>query len=135
MNQNQIIKQDADKLPLSQCAPELIEAMAIVRQYGLKKYPADSWKEVNPKRYLDALYRHLLEVIKADDLYKKDEESGLLHLQHMACNLGFMLALQPKQKGVTVRPILSQQEEDEEICRQMDYQDRINQYNKENGND
>ena len=43
---------------------------------------------MEPKRYVDALYRHLLAYIEGNEV---DEESGLSHLAHMACNISFLL--------------------------------------------
>lgn len=63
--------------------------VAEVRMYGTEKYgDSENWRKVEPKRYVDALYRHLLAYIEGNEV---DEESGLSHLAHMACNLSFLL--------------------------------------------
>ena len=86
---NQSAKADKGKLELSLVNPELVKAVAEVRMYGTEKYgDSENWRKVEPKRYVDALYRHLLAYIGGSEV---DEESGLSHLSHMACNLSFLL--------------------------------------------
>jgi len=48
------------------------------------KYPPHSWKQVDPRLYVDALLRHSY---RWGD---NDEESGLPHLYHFICNLAFL---------------------------------------------
>lgn len=64
-----------------------------VREYGHAKYgdQADHWDQVEAKRYHQAMLRHVLACW--NDPYSVDPESGLLHLEHIACNVAFMLAL------------------------------------------
>ena len=63
-----------------------------MREYGNKKYhDPDNWKTVEKERYIDAMYRHLLEYI--NDNKAIDEESGLPHLWHIACNVAFLCEL------------------------------------------
>ena len=86
---DQSAKADKGKLELSLVNPELVKAVAEVRMYGTKKYgDSENWRKVEPKRYVDALYRHLLAYIEGNEV---DEESGLSHLAHMACNISFLL--------------------------------------------
>lgn len=86
---DQSAKADKGKLELSLVNPELVKAVAEVRMYGTEKYgDSENWRKVEPKRYVDALYRHLLAYIEGNEA---DEESGLSHLAHMACNLSFLL--------------------------------------------
>ena len=86
---DQSAKADNGKLELSLVNPELVKAVAEVRMYGTEKYGnSENWRKVKPKRYVDALYRHLLAYIEGNEV---DEESGLSHLAHMACNLSFLL--------------------------------------------
>lgn len=88
-DKDQSAKADKDKLELSLVNPQLIKAVAEVRMYGTEKYgDSENWRKVEPKRYVDALYRHLLAYIGGSEV---DEESGLSHLSHMACNLSFLL--------------------------------------------
>lgn len=86
---DQSAKADKGKLELSLVNPELVKAVAEVRMYGTEKYgDSENWRKVEPKRYVDALYRHLLAYIEGNEA---DEESGLSHLAHMACNISFLL--------------------------------------------
>ena len=88
-DKDQSAKADKGKLELSLVNPELVKAVAEVRMYGTEKYgDSENWRKVEPKRYVDALYRHLLAYIEGNEV---DEESGLSHLSHMACNLSFLL--------------------------------------------
>lgn len=88
-DKDQSAKADKGKLELSLVNPQLVKAVAEVRMYGTEKYgDSENWRKVEPKRYVDALYRHLLAYIEGNEV---DEESGLSHLAHMACNLSFLL--------------------------------------------
>jgi hypothetical protein len=96
MNDN--YKYDDGKLRLDLVPPELIEAVGAVRTYGVKKYgDSDSWKKVKPFRYVAALMRHLCKWLK--NPHGVDEESGLPHLWHMACNVAFLIALSAEKEA------------------------------------
>lgn len=89
ISKDQSAKADKGKLELSLVNPQLVKAVAEVRMYGTEKYgDSENWRKVEPKRYVDALYRHLLAYIEGNEV---DEESGLSHLAHMACNISFLL--------------------------------------------
>ena len=90
---DQRAKSDAGKIRPSLVPTELIRAVARVREYGNRKYgDPENWRTVEPQRYRDALYRHLLDYI--DDPAGADPESGLKHLEHIACNVAFLLELE-----------------------------------------
>lgn len=90
---DQKAKADAGKPRLSLVPPEIIFDIARVREYGNAKYGAtDNWKTVEIGRYRDAAFRHLLAYIS--DPQGKDEESGLPHLWHLACNVAFLCAME-----------------------------------------
>ena len=85
-------KRDAGKPRLSLVPSEIIRCIAAVRLYGLEKYGnPENWRQVEEWRYWDAAYRHLLDCI--DDPESIDEESGLPHLWHLACNIAFLCEL------------------------------------------
>lgn len=85
-------KADTGKPHPSYVPVEIIEAVMRVREYGNQKYhDPDNWKTVEPERYHEALLRHILRAWS--DPYSIDPESGLLHLEHAACNIAFLLAL------------------------------------------
>lgn len=91
---NQTIKADAGKPKVSLVPTEIVYNIARIREYGNNKYPEggkDNWKQVEPERYIDAAYRHLLEFLK--DPTSCDEESTYPHLWHLACNIAFLCEL------------------------------------------
>lgn len=95
MQNDQTIKADAGKLRLTLVPTELIRAVAVIREYGVNKYgESESWKRVEVQRYRDAAYRHFLSYI--DNPKSVDEESGLPHLWHLACNIAFLCELEDK---------------------------------------
>ncbi len=90
---NQEAKRDSGKIRPTLVPVEIINAIAQVREYGCRKYHnPDNWRLVEPERYRDALMRHLLHYIKNPK--SKDEESGLPHLWHIACNVAFLISLE-----------------------------------------
>ncbi|OLR66879.1 hypothetical protein BIV19_04335 [Intestinimonas butyriciproducens] len=48
-------------------------------------------RQVEPQRYRDALYRHWLYYLKGE---RYDQESGLPHLWHLACNAAFLIEME-----------------------------------------
>ena len=94
---DQTIKADAGKLMLTLVPRAIIRAIAAIRAYGVKKYgDPDNWKKVEIQRYRDAAYRHWLAYL--DDPDGVDEESGLPHLWHHACNIAFLCELEAGKK-------------------------------------
>lgn len=93
IKKDQEIKADAGKPRLSLVPPEIIRCVARIREYGCKKYKSpDNWRKVEPERYRDAMYRHLLAYI--ENPAGTDEESGLPHLWHLACNAAFLCEME-----------------------------------------
>lgn len=87
---SQTAKADTGKPRLSLVSPYLIEAVGTVRTYGTEKYgDSENWREVDPERYKDALMRHWVEYMK--NPLSVDSESGLLHIDHVACNVNFLV--------------------------------------------
>lgn len=90
-------KADQGKPRPSLCPVSLIEAVTAVRMFGLQKYhDPDNWRQVEPERYHQAMLRHILAAW--NDPYKVDPESGLLHIQHVACNIAFLLEMKEEKK-------------------------------------
>lgn len=90
---NQTIKADAGKPQLTLVPRQIIFDIAEVREYGLKKYgKEESWKEVEVQRYRDAAFRHFMAYL--DSPHGVDEESGIEHLKHLACNIAFLCELE-----------------------------------------
>ena len=90
-------KNDENKLDLTMVPRQIIWDIAAVRRYGNKKYGSqDNWKTVEPERYRAAAFRHFLEYL--DDPLGVDEESGLPHLWHLACNIAFLCEMETWRK-------------------------------------
>lgn len=88
----QVAKFDHDKPRLSLVPMQIVWDVAEIREYGTKKYKdPDNWKRVEMDRYVDALLRHTLAFVEDHD--SVDEESGLAHYKHMACNMAFLCHL------------------------------------------
>jgi hypothetical protein len=70
---------------------DAVQAVAQVMTFGANKYAAHGWRSLDnyEERYTGALLRHLTAVQSGEDI---DEESGLPHLAHAACNSIFLLA-------------------------------------------
>lgn len=89
---DQEAKADGGKIRPTLVPTGIIRAIAKVREYGCQKYKdKDNWKRVEVERYRDALYRHWLAYLEGE---KNDEESGLPHLWHLACNAAFLIELE-----------------------------------------
>lgn len=85
------VKDDDGKLKLSKVPPEVIDAIAKIREYGAMKYEgADDWRDIGPERWHEALLRHVREMW--EDPYHIDDESGLPTLWHVATNVAFLCA-------------------------------------------
>lgn len=92
---SQKAKADAGKPRPTLVPVSLIEAVTAVRMYGNEKYhDPENWRQVEPQRYQDALYRHWLSYLKGE---KCDPESGLPHLWHLACNAAFLIEMEGKE--------------------------------------
>lgn len=90
--ENQQAKADAGKPRPTLVPVSLIEAVTAVRMYGNEKYhDPENWRQVEPQRYRDALYRHWLVYLKGE---KYDQESGLPHLWHLATNAAFLIEME-----------------------------------------
>lgn len=90
-------KADVGKIRPTLVHTSLIRAVAEVRGYGVRKYgDPENWRTVSPERYRDALCRHLLAYL--DDPSSVDEESGLPHLWHAACNVDFLIEFAANNK-------------------------------------
>lgn len=92
---NQKAKADAGKLRLTLVPRKIIKAIARVRMYGNQKYgDPENWRQVESERYRDAAFRHFLAYL--DDPEGNDDESGLPHLWHLACNIAFLIEMEEK---------------------------------------
>lgn len=105
-NLDQTIKSDAGKFRPTLVHTSLIRAVAEVREFGVRKYhDPDNWAMVEPQRYKDALFRHLLAYLDNPD--GTDEESGLPHLWHLACNVDFLIEMAERGRDEACRMAVS----------------------------
>lgn len=84
------LKYDAGKPRLDLIPPEAVLALGYVLTYGAEKYAPNSWRGVEPERYVAALMRHLMAYQSGE---KTDSESKLPHLWHVLTNAAFLVAL------------------------------------------
>lgn len=90
---NQAVKADSGKPQLTLVPRQILFDIAGVRMFGTAKYgSADNWKQVDIQRYRDAAFRHFMAYL--DNPKGNDEESGLSHLAHLACNIAFLCELE-----------------------------------------
>lgn len=90
-------KHDAEKPRADLVPPAIIEAVARVRTFGVQKYhDPENWRGVEPWQYRAALMRHMCAFLR--DPESVDNESGLPHLEHAACNIAFILELKTMRK-------------------------------------
>lgn len=93
---DQTVKADAGKIRPTLVPVSVINAIAAVREYGCAKYhDPENWRKVEPQRYIDAAYRHWLAYLEGEE---RDEESGLPHLWHLACNIAFLIEMENKRE-------------------------------------
>tara|TARA_R110000787_G_scaffold229717_2_gene337266 strand:- start:216 stop:608 length:393 start_codon:yes stop_codon:yes gene_type:complete len=82
-------KFDDDK-PMMHLVPLIsVEAVAKVMTFGAKKYAPNGWKSVPNAvdRYNSAMLRHMVAIQKGEII---DPDSGLPHIDHIACNAMFL---------------------------------------------
>ena len=91
--EDQTAKADAGKLQRTLGPRQIIRDIAVIRMYGNRKYKdPENWRQVSKERYRDAAYRHFLAYL--DNPTGVDEESGLPHLWHLACNIAFLCEME-----------------------------------------
>jgi len=106
---DQKVKSDSGKPRLTLVPRQIIFAIAKIREYGNAKYPEggpDNWKQVEKERYRDAAYRHFMAYL--DDPRGVDEESGLPHLWHLACNIAFLCEMEDLDLVVASPPVVEE---------------------------
>lgn len=89
-------KHDEGKLQIHLVPPQIIRDIAEVRMYGNAKYgDPENWRQVEKWRYVDALLRHLLLYLEDPD--GVDQESGIKHYKHAACNMAFICDMEARE--------------------------------------
>ncbi len=95
---DQTAKADAGKPELSMVPKEIIYSIERVRRFGNQKYGSpDNWRNVSIDRYWEAFLRHTLAAW--NNIEAVDQESGLLAIEHCACNLAFILELMKEKRN------------------------------------
>ena len=83
------VKHDQGKPPLGMIPAAAMQAEAQVLAFGAEKYGRDNWRKgITYTRLADAALRHIFAFLEGEDA---DPESGLPHLAHALCCLGFLL--------------------------------------------
>ena len=91
-------KADQGKPHPSYVPVALIEGVMAVREHGTKRYSdPENWRKVSADRYHEAILRHTLAIW--EDPYVVDPDSGLLHLEHIATNIAFLLQMRKEGGG------------------------------------
>lgn len=95
---DQSCKRDDGKLKISLVPMQIVRDIAEVRMYGTEKYgDPDNWRKVELLRYIDALLRHIIAFV--EDPNGVDEESGIKHYKHAACNMAFISEMMRKEQS------------------------------------
>ena len=90
------IKRDSEKPKMYLLPTSVFKSIGNVMTYGAKTYGENTWQQVEEKRYLAALIRHLISFM--DDPDGVDEESGFLHVEHLLCNAAFLNDIHTRKK-------------------------------------
>lgn len=82
-------KFDNGKVMMELLPLPVMEEVAKVLTFGAKKYAPNGWQKLPnaEERYLGAMLRHLSAIQKGESV---DPESGLPHINHVACNAMFL---------------------------------------------
>lgn len=82
------IRHDAGKPAMELLSPIAMQGTAEVLAFGSRKYRAYNWaKGMNWSRAIGSLMRHTARFVAGEDY---DKESGLPHVDHIACNAMFL---------------------------------------------
>lgn len=93
---NSGVKHDRDKPITALLPPVALEEEAWVWTFGARKYGNYNWtKGISYVRIISATLRHLLEIMKGNDV---DPESNRLHAAHIRCNMGMLIEFQKSDR-------------------------------------
>lgn len=92
------LKFDSEKPDLTLVPTHLSEAVARVMMFGASKYGRNNWRlGMEHHRLLAATMRHINKFLRGEEF---DEESGMPHLWHAACDLAFLIEYQQENIGL-----------------------------------
>lgn len=81
-------KADTGKAPCELLSPDAMLGTAQVLAFGAKKYAPNNWRKgLAWSRLIGACLRHLYAFMRGEDL---DPETGLPHIDHLACEVMFL---------------------------------------------
>ena len=91
---DQELKKDEGKLRWDLLPFSCVEGTVAVLTFGAKKYRDNGWKELmktqdGENRVRASLLRHYFKIAE-EGIGSIDEESGLFHVDHLACNVMFL---------------------------------------------
>ncbi len=82
------LRYNTDKVKLDLLSPIALIGTADVLTFGAKKYDDHNWRKgMKWSVCIGSLLRHLIKFMAGEDL---DPESGLPHIDHVACNAMFL---------------------------------------------
>ena len=83
------LKFDGDKPKWELLPLDAVEEIVKVMTMGARKYAPNNWQHVDDgeNRYTAAMFRHMTAISKGEVI---DQESGLPHISHVACNALFL---------------------------------------------
>ena len=95
-------KDDAGKTPYHLIAPELLESVGQVLEFGARKYAPRNWEHgMAWSRPFAALMRHMWAWWRGEAV---DPETGMSHLWHAGCCIMFLIAFEQRKIGKDDRP-------------------------------
>lgn len=95
------VKFDTGKAPLGLIPRSALTAEAQVLAFGAKKYAKHNWRGgMDWSRMVDAALRHITAWNDGEDV---DPETGISHLAHARCCLGFLIEYAEKGLGTDDR--------------------------------
>lgn len=92
---------NAGKSRVDLISPVFLKGLADVLTFGAKKYAPHNWRKgLSWTETVASAQRHLLAFLSGEDI---DEESGLPHIDMLACNVMFLSAMQKLNFGTDDR--------------------------------
>jgi hypothetical protein len=82
------LRYDDGKTPYDILSPISLEGTALILELGAVKYELRNWeKGMAWSRVIGPTFRHLVKFVAGEDL---DQETGMPHVHHIACNVMFL---------------------------------------------
>jgi hypothetical protein len=95
------MKFDQEKNRVDLLDPEFLEGVGRVLTFGARKYAANNWRNgIAFSRLIGAALRHLLAIMRGEDI---DPESGEMHVYHLGCCIMFLASMMNHRKDLDDR--------------------------------